>query len=78
MIIENLDAELQIDFQLKDDFERILNDLTPLSWLKYSYPGYYNLPNYLTNLQERIEYINQLMSQDSKSYFKFWLPGFFD
>ena len=67
-----------MSIEQKDDFNRILNDQTPFSWFKYSYPGFFNLPNFLVNLQERVEYIKYLISEDSEHFSKFWFPGFFD
>jgi len=69
-----------MDCDMEAQFRAIVCDKTPLSWLSLSYPASSILPNYLSNLQERVEYIGEVINQkkDGEDLHKFWLPGLFD
>lgn len=60
--------------------QSIFIDSTPTSWLGKSYPGSKNLPNYLSNLQDRVDYIKGIVEQREARarLFSFWVPGLFD
>lgn len=59
-------------------FDYIMNDRTPPQWLHHSYPSSGSLPLYLSDLQERVAYINSLLQQDVQTLQCFWVPGFFN
>jgi len=66
--------------EMEEEFRAVICDKTPLKWLSLSYPSSRILPNFLDNLQERVEYINEMLDQkeDGLELQKFWLPGLFD
>jgi len=79
-LIRCLDGETIMDDEMEEEFRAVVCDKTPLKWLSLSYPSSRILPNFLDNLQERVEYINEILDQkeDGVDLYKFWLPGLFD
>ena len=79
-LIRCLDGETSMDGEMEEEFRAVVCDKTPLKWLSLSYPSSRILPNFLDNLQERVEYINEILDQkeDGVDLYKFWLPGLFD
>lgn len=59
-------------------FDYIMCDRTPPMWRANSYPCLSSLPAYLSDLQERVDYIRGLLQQPVDSFSCFWLPGFFN
>ena len=76
-LIKCLDGETLLDSKTESEFSDIIMDKTPPQWLAMSFPGSEILPNYLVDLQERVDYIRQLVSSIEENNKKYWLPGFF-
>lgn len=75
-------GETIMDPEAEQELQLVACDQTPPQWLAHSYPGSKNLPTYVRNLQERVEYIGSLVDSlqqgpASPRLDKFWLPGFF-
>jgi hypothetical protein len=65
--------------KLEADFARIMNDQTPTSWFKYSYPASETLSTFIEDLSDRIDYIELVASMRKVELLNpIWLPGFFD
>lgn len=45
------------------DFELLMSDETPLSWLQRGHAGSLTLHTFLDNLQERVEYLENVASK---------------
>ena len=76
-LIKCLDGETLLDSTTEREFNDICMDRTPPKWLSISFPSSDILPNFLIDLQERVDYIRQLVSSVEEDNKKFWLPGFF-
>lgn len=65
---------------LEQTMKCILIDETPTDWLLKSFPSSQSLPSFLGNLQERVDYINEIMDSERPrlDLWAFWLPGLFD
>lgn len=58
-------------------------DETPASWLQKSFPASDSLPDYLSNLNERVSYMKEVIAQPDhmllrKHRVTIWLPGLYD
>ena len=80
VLLQCLDGETLFDAGMEAVLQSICTDCTPPSWLLKSYPGSESLPNYLSNLQDRVDYIKEVLEQKepTQRLFAFWLPGLFD
>lgn len=70
-----------MSLEMETEFFQILQDVTPNTWIAFSYPAFSVLPAYLMNLQDRVSYINELLELpkfDDQNINNFWLPGFYD
>ena len=56
-----LDGESLLDSEKETILLSILSDTTPANWISKSYPGSLSLPNYLSNLQDRVGYIKEVL-----------------
>jgi len=65
---------------LEQTMKCILIDETPTDWLLKSFPSSQSLPSFLGNLQERVDYINEIMDSERPrlDLWAFWLPGLFN
>jgi len=78
-----VDGETVLDQAAETVFHSILVDSTPLAWLKRSYPASESLPNFLSNLRERVRYVNEVLADPTSSFCRdgvlaVWLPGLYD
>lgn len=75
-----LDGETVFEPGLERTLLSILIDETPAEWLWRSFPSSVALPAFLANLQERVEYVKEVLEQRNprESLWAFWLPGLFD
>jgi dynein heavy chain len=71
-----LDGETLLDSTTESEFKDLIQDKTPPKWLAMSYPSSDNLPDYMINLIERVDYIRELVGKNDDER-KYWLPGFF-
>ena len=55
--------------------------MTPADWTLYCYPCYSNVHQFIENLNDRIDYIRELLdlaATDNFSVRRFWMAGFFN
>ena len=80
LLQQSLDGATVFDQDMEEVLHCVLVDKTPPSWLKNSYPSSQSLLVYLSNLQERVDYIREILEKKDprKGLRTFWLPGLFD
>jgi len=78
MLIACLDGESIMTAELAEEcHDGIMCDRMPPQWSRAAYPCLSNLPDFLVNLQERVDYMHGLLEEDVEQLYRFWVPGFF-